>query len=56
MVAMPGPDATLRIARGEGVRVNKLFYGDNLDVLRSFPDECVDLIYLDPAVQFERGL
>jgi adenine specific DNA methylase Mod len=29
--------------------VNKLFYGDNLTVLReSIPDESVDLIYLDP--------
>jgi len=28
---------------------NKLFYGDNLTVLRdSIPDESVDLIYLDP--------
>lgn len=30
---------------------NKLFFGDNLDILRDkeqFPDECVDLIYLDP--------
>jgi DNA modification methylase len=27
---------------------NKLYYGDNLDILRGFPDECVDLIYLDP--------
>lgn len=30
---------------------NKLFYGDNLDVLRDeehFPKESVDLIYLDP--------
>jgi DNA modification methylase len=30
---------------------NALYYGDNLDVLRSrenFPDGCVDLIYLDP--------
>lgn len=28
---------------------NKLFFGDNLDVLRKdIPDECVDLIYLDP--------
>lgn len=34
---------------GEGVRVNQLFYGDNLDVLReSIADESVDLIYLDP--------
>lgn len=29
--------------------MNTLYYGDNLDVLRKyFPDECVDLIYLDP--------
>ena len=28
---------------------NKLFYGDNLDVLRTHvADESVDLIYLDP--------
>ena len=30
---------------------NRLYYGDNLDVLRNqaqFPDDFVDLIYLDP--------
>ncbi len=28
---------------------NRLYYGDNLDVLRDhIPDESVDLIYLDP--------
>ncbi len=28
---------------------NILFYGDNLDILRRrIPDECIDLIYLDP--------
>jgi site-specific DNA-methyltransferase (adenine-specific) len=27
---------------------NKLFYGDNLDVLRGFDAACVDLVYLDP--------
>lgn len=30
---------------------NTLFYGDNLEILRNhrhFPDECVDLVYLDP--------
>lgn len=30
---------------------NQLYFGDNLEVLRDrarFPDECVDLIYLDP--------
>lgn len=29
--------------------MNRLYYGDNLDVLRRYiADECVDLIYLDP--------
>jgi len=28
--------------------MNHLYYGDNLSVLRGFPAECVDLIYLDP--------
>lgn len=30
---------------------NRMYYGDNLDILRNrdyFPNECVDLIYLDP--------
>lgn len=28
---------------------NKLYFGDNLDIMRDYiPDECVDLIYLDP--------
>lgn len=32
-----------------GCGVNKLYFGDNLDVLREYvPDESVDLIYLDP--------
>jgi len=31
--------------------VNKLYYGDNLIIMREFiPDERVDLIYLDPLV------
>ena len=28
--------------------MNKIYYGDNLPILKSFPDECVDLIYIDP--------
>jgi len=35
--------------------VNKLFYGDNLDVLRGFADECVDLVYLDPPFNSNAG-
>ncbi|MBA3525471.1 MAG: site-specific DNA-methyltransferase [Sphingomonas sp.] len=34
---------------------NRLYYGDNLEVLRSFPDACVDLIYLDPPFNSNAG-
>ncbi len=35
---------------------NRLYYGDNLDVLRRFiPDESVDLIYLDPPFNSNRS-
>ena len=37
---------------------NRLYYGDNLDILRSreyFSDECVDLIYLDPPFNSNRN-
>ncbi len=35
---------------------NVLFYGDNLDVLRRHvPDESVDLVYLDPPFNSNRG-
>ncbi len=35
---------------------NTLFYGDNLDILREYvPDECVDLIYLDPPFNSSRN-
>lgn len=36
--------------------VNRLFYGDNLDVLRKrkIPDESVDLVYLDPPFNSKR--
>ena len=29
-------------------RPNRLYYGDCLDVLREWPAQCVDLVYLDP--------
>ena len=37
---------------------NRLYYGDNLEILRNreyFPDECVDLIYLDPPFNSNRN-
>jgi site-specific DNA-methyltransferase (adenine-specific) len=38
--------------------MNKLYYGDNLPILRNheyFPNECVDLIYLDPPFNSSRS-
>jgi DNA modification methylase len=38
------------------VATNQLYYGDNLDVLRQYiPDASVDLIYLDPPFNSNRG-
>ena len=35
---------------------NTLFYGDNLKILRDYiPDECIDLIYLDPPFNSNRN-
>ena len=39
------------------MKTNVLFYGDNLTILRNkeyFPDESVDLIYLDPPFSSKR--
>ena len=33
-----------------------IFTGDNLDILRGINSQCVDLIYLDPAVQLQPHL
>jgi len=36
--------------------LNKLYYGDNLEILRKYiPDESVDLIYLDPPFNSQRA-
>jgi site-specific DNA-methyltransferase (adenine-specific) len=35
--------------------MNRLYYGDNLEVLRGFPDAFVDLIYLDPPFNSNAG-
>ncbi len=47
----------LRLQRVLREMNNQLYYGDNLEILRSreyFPDECVDLIYLDPPFNSNR--
>jgi DNA modification methylase len=33
---------------GFNFSVNKLILGDNLEILKTFPGDCIDLIYLDP--------
>lgn len=35
--------------------MNKLFYGDNLDILPGLADESVDLVYLDPPFNSSRS-
>lgn len=40
----------------QGQWLNKLFYGDNLDVLRErISSESVDLVYLDPPFNSDRS-
>ena len=38
----------MKEARGEERQDRALYYGDCPDWMRRGPDECVDLIYLDP--------
>ena len=33
---------------------NLLYWGDNLPILREFPPDCIDLIYLDPPFNSKR--
>lgn len=42
------------LPRGSTIAGNHLLYGDNLTVMRSMPDQCVDLIYLDPPFNSQR--
>lgn len=34
---------------------NKLYFGDNLEVLQNFKDESIDLVYLDPPFNSDRN-
>ena len=60
--ALPHPKSLPHKEGGSFVREqpmnNRLYYGDNLEILRNreyFPDECVDLIYLDPPFNSNRN-
>ena len=37
------------------IKPSTIFTGDNLDILRGFNSECVDLIYLDPPFNSNRN-
>jgi DNA modification methylase len=37
------------------LRVQTIYCGDNLDKLRTAPDKCVDLIYIDPPFNSNRN-
>lgn len=42
--------------RGKGARVNKLFYGDNLEILQRYvTDASIDLVYLDPPFKSDQN-
>ena len=38
-----------------GTATQTIYCGDNLDKLRTLPDECVDLIYIDPPFNSNRN-
>src|SRR4051794_9653418 len=35
-------------------KTNTLYRGDNLAIMRAMPDECVDLVYIDPPFFSQR--
>jgi DNA modification methylase len=44
------------LPKNKGLPINKLFYGDNLDILRKkIKDETVDLCYIDPPFNSKRN-
>lgn len=43
------------MAQVSNTNMRQLYYGDNLPILRTMPDEFVDLIYLDPPFNSNRA-
>ena len=35
------------------MKFNRIIHGDNLEVLRTFPDQCIDLIFADPPYNLQ---
>lgn len=46
---------TLEIDMPQSSGLNRLYYGDNLTIMRNMPPQCVDLIYLDPPFNSQRN-
>jgi site-specific DNA-methyltransferase (adenine-specific) len=44
----PAPPLRLETTRRVGQGTNRLVLADNLPLLRTLPDECIDLVYIDP--------
>ena len=40
------------------MEINRIIHGDSLEVLKTFPDKCIDLIFADPPynLQLEKDL
>ena len=51
-----GSEKSRRLGKPSAVVDTRVIYcGDNLDQLKKFPDECVDLIYIDPPFNSNRN-
>ena len=51
-----GSKKTPAVARPSGLVDTRVIYcGDNLEQLKKFPDECIDLIYIDPPFNSNRN-
>jgi len=58
MAKKPKSDSKKALARGKPsalVDTRVIYCGDSLEQLRKFPDECIDLIYIDPPFNSNRN-
>ena len=35
------------------MEINRIIHGDSLEVLKTFPDKCIDLIFADPPYNLQ---
>jgi len=54
--AASGSKKAAQVGRPSALVDTRVIYcGDNLDQLKKFPDECIDLIYIDPPFNSNRN-